>query len=103
LRAYPASPTTLRRGIIDACRQARLLVLGDKGSPGAGGTVLTPYKGRGLPPAYVQANKAFNTLRAPGERAFAQLKTWKVLWHYRGCPTRVSDLVTTVCFLNDLQ
>ena len=77
-----------------------MLTLGDKGYQGAGQPVHTPYQGKNLPPAYQEANKAFNRLRAPGERAFAQLKGWKVLRHYRGCPTTVGDLVRAVLVLH---
>jgi DDE superfamily endonuclease/Helix-turn-helix of DDE superfamily endonuclease len=38
-----------------------------------------PYKGKNKPDSQKQANKAHAKLRAPGERANAQLKTWKIL------------------------
>ena len=90
-------------GLLAALAEADVLTLGDKGYQGAGQPVHTPYKGKNLPPAYQEANKAFNRLRAPGERAFAQLKGWKVLRHYRGCPTTVGDLVRAVLVLHQRE
>lgn len=37
---------------------------------------------------------------APSERAFAQLKGWKALRQYRGCPTKDGDLVRAVLVLH---
>ncbi len=51
-------------------------MLADKGYLGAGQPVLTPYRGRNKPPSQKAANPAHAKLRAPGERANAQLKTW---------------------------
>ncbi len=39
----------------------------------------TPYKGKNKPQSQKDANRAHAKLRAPGERANAQLKTWKIL------------------------
>ncbi|MCP2337526.1 hypothetical protein FHU30_002874 [Actinomadura rupiterrae] len=39
--------------------------------------VLVPYKGKNKPPSQKQANQAHANLRSPGERANAQLKSWK--------------------------
>lgn len=87
-------------GLLAALVEHDILTLGDKGYQEAGHPVHIPYKGKELPAAYKEANKAFNRLRAPGERAFAQLKTWKVLRRYRGCPTTVGDLVRAVLVLH---
>ncbi|WP_222932964.1 hypothetical protein [Nocardia yunnanensis] len=38
-------------------------------------------------------------LRAPGERANAQLKTWKVLRKLRCCPHRAGQLVKAIHLL----
>jgi hypothetical protein len=87
-------------GICGALAAAGILTLGDKGYQGADQPIHSPYKGKTLPASYADANKALNRLRAPGECAFAQLKTWKILYRYRGCPTRVGDIVTAVLLLN---
>src|SRR5262249_43921323 len=54
---------------------AGLITLADKGYAGAGDPVLTPYHGRDKPASQKDANRAHARLRAPGERANAQLKT----------------------------
>jgi DDE superfamily endonuclease len=58
---------------------AGLIVLADKGYIGAGQPVLTPYRGRNKPASPKAANSAHAKLRAPAERANAQLKTWCIL------------------------
>ena len=63
-------------GIIRELEAAGLIVLADKGYIGAGEHVLTPYRGRNKPASQKAANSAHARLRAPGERANAQLKTW---------------------------
>src|SRR5262249_41253683 len=65
-----------------------LTVLGEKGSPGGGTPLLTPYKGRSKPPSQKAANRAHARLRGVGERANAQLKTWRILRKLRCCPWR---------------
>ena len=71
------------------CREleaAGLIVLADKGYTGAGDHVLTPYRGRNKPASQKAANSAHAKLRAPGERANAQLKHWGILHKLRCCP-----------------
>ena len=87
-------------GMLDILAEHDVLTLGDKGYQGAGWAIHTPYKGKNLSEVQREANRALNRLRAPGERAFAQLKTWKILRRYRGCPTRVGDIVTAVWLLD---
>lgn len=65
--------------------------MGDKGYHGYDQTsrhVITPYKGRNKPESQKDANRAHARLRGPGERANAQLKTWRVLRKLRCCPRR---------------
>ena len=66
-------------GILRALHACGLPTLADKAYQGAGPHVLTPYKGRGLPTGRTTANRSHARLRAPGERANAQLKSWKIL------------------------
>jgi hypothetical protein len=68
--------------ILAALRDSGLIALGDKGYHGydeTGQRVRTPYKGRNKPESQKEANRAHARLRGPGERANAQLKTWRVL------------------------
>jgi len=55
------------------------VVLADKGYHGAGDHICTPYKGKSKPESQKAANRAHTKLRSPGERANAQLKTWRIL------------------------
>jgi hypothetical protein len=41
-------------------------------------------------------NAAHARQRGPGERANAQLKSWKILRRIRSCPTRATELVNAV-------
>lgn len=43
-----------------------------------------------------EANRAHARLRAPGERANAQLKTWKILSKLRCCPWRAGKLAKAI-------
>lgn len=70
-------------------------MLGDRGYQGAQG-VLTPYKGRRKPEAQKNANRAHAQLRGRGERAFAQLKTWKILNKLRCCPFKAGLIVRAI-------
>jgi hypothetical protein len=73
-------------GIIRELEAAGLIVLADKGYIGAGQHVLTPYRGRNKPASQKAANSAHAKLRAPGERANAQLKTWGILRKLAAAP-----------------
>lgn len=67
-------------GVIQACLSRQLLVLADRVYQGAGATVRTPYyRHHELPEHYQQYNWDHARLRAPGERAFARLKQWRIL------------------------
>jgi len=43
-----------------------------------------------------EANRAHARLRAPGERANAQLKTWRILRKLRCCPWRAGQLAKAI-------
>ena len=68
----------------------------DKGYLGAGEHVLTPYRGRNKPASQKAANSANARLRAPGERANAQLKTWHILCKLRCCPWRAGQIAKAI-------
>ncbi|WP_344458548.1 transposase family protein, partial [Actinocorallia aurantiaca] len=79
-------------GIIRSLATCGLLVLADKGYIGAGPHILTPYKGKNKPETQKRANRSHAKLRGPGERANAQLKSWKILARLRCCPHRAGHL-----------
>ena len=81
----------LRRAVRDA-KQAGLADKGYQGSTYA----KIPYKGKNKPESQKQANKAHAKLRSPGERANAQLKTWRILRKLRSCPWRAGQLARAV-------
>jgi hypothetical protein len=55
-----------------------------------------PYKGRNKPEAQKDANRAHAKLRAPGERANAQLKVWTILTKLRCRPWRAGKLAKAI-------
>ena len=72
-------------GVLDELEAAGLVTLADKGYQGSTWATV-PYKGRNKPEPQKDANRAHAKLRATGERANAQLKTWKILSKLRCCP-----------------
>jgi len=83
-------------GTVRELAAAGLIVLADKGYIGAGQHVITPYRGRNKPASQKAANRAHAKLRAPGERANAQLKTWRILRKLRCCPWRAGQLAKAI-------
>ena len=83
-------------GIIRELAAAGLIVLAGKGYHGAGDPVLTPYRGRNKPASQQEANRAHAQLRSPGERAGAQLKTWRILRKLRCCPWQAGQLAKAI-------
>ena len=84
-------------GIVQACLTRQILVLADRAHQGAGATVRTPYYGhRELPEHYQQYNRDHACLRAPGERAFARLKSWRLLRQARCSTNRIGRMVAAV-------
>ena len=49
------------------------------------------------------SNRAHARLRGPGERANAQLKTWRVLDKLRCCPHRAGQLAKAIHVLQDYE
>ena len=76
-------------------KDAGLVTLADKGYQGSTYAKI-PYQGKNKPDSQKQANKAHAKLRAPGERANAQLKTWKILTKLRSCPWRAGQLARAI-------
>jgi hypothetical protein len=82
-------------GVLDELEAAGLIVLADKGYQGAVHAKV-PCKGKNKPQSQKDANKAHAQLRAPGERANAQLKTWRILRKLRCCPWRAGQLAKAI-------
>jgi hypothetical protein len=73
------------RGVLAELEAAGLVTLADKGYRGSTYAKI-PYTGKNKPESQKAANRAHAKLRAPGERANAQLKTWRILRKLRCCP-----------------
>lgn len=88
-----------------------LQVLVDKGYIGIGAGINTPlragrrnrstgrFESKSLSENERAVNAAHSKNRAPGERGNAQLKCWRVLRRYRGCPRRLTTIVASVWML----
>jgi DDE superfamily endonuclease/Helix-turn-helix of DDE superfamily endonuclease len=83
-------------GIVAELAASGLVVLADKGYIGAGEHVRTPYRGRNKPASQKDANRAHARLRGPGERANAQLKSWRILRKLRCCPWKAGQLAKAI-------
>lgn len=86
-------------GLITAAAMADVELLADKGYQGAAGTVTSPHKGRKLTTVQKAHNRMVNSVRGPGERGFAVLKTWRIFTKVRCCPQRVGPLAKAVLTL----
>jgi len=82
-------------GVLAELEAAGLIVLADKGYQGAAHAKV-PYKGKNKPESQNEANRAHARLRSPGERANAQLKTWRILRKLRCCPWRAGQLAKAI-------
>ncbi|WSU55623.1 transposase family protein [Streptomyces sp. NBC_01092] len=84
-------------GIVQACLTRQILILADRAYQGPGATVRTPYYHHSIQPLhYQQFNRDHARLRAPGERAFAQLKSWRILRRARCSTNRLSRTVQAI-------
>ncbi|WP_331752585.1 IS5 family transposase [Streptomyces chartreusis] len=84
-------------GIVQACLTRQILVLADRAYQGAGATFRTPYyHHREQPEHYQQFNRDHARFRAPGERAFAQLKSWRILQRARCSTRRIGTIIQAV-------
>jgi hypothetical protein len=82
-------------GVLDELEKAGLVTLADKGYTGSTWAKV-PYKGKNKPEPQKEANRAHAKLRAPGERANAQLKTWNILDKLRCCPWKAGRLAKAI-------
>ncbi|MDP9828384.1 hypothetical protein J2S57_004133 [Kineosporia succinea] len=95
-------------GIGKALGAAGVTAFADSAYHGAGPTIRAPHRRlrrdpnthlftrRELSAGQRAANQAHSAVRAPGERANAQLKTWRVLRKIRSSPSAASILVNAV-------
>jgi hypothetical protein len=96
-------------GLIDGLHVAGARVVADTAYQGAGPAIRVPQRRcridpdtgrlRRLSRAQKEVNAAHARQRGPGERANAQLKSWKVLRKIRSCPSRATTLVRAVTVL----
>jgi len=82
-------------GVLAELEAAGLVVLADKGYQGSSYAKI-PYRGRNKPESQKAANRAHAKLRAPGERANALLKNWRILRKLRCCPWRAGQLAKAI-------
>ncbi|MER6434359.1 transposase family protein, partial [Streptomyces sp900105245] len=85
--------------IITVCEQLRIPALADKAYRGPGGTFPTPVKKhrrRELTVKEKAVNRAHARLRSPVERAFTQLKAWRIFRKARISPHRLTSTIKAV-------
>jgi DDE superfamily endonuclease len=82
-------------GVLDELEAAGLVTLTDKGYHGSTWAKI-PYRGKNKPEPLKEANRAHAKLRASGERAKAQLNTWRILRKLRCCPWRAGQLAKAI-------
>ena len=82
-------------GMLDTLEKAGLVALADKGHL-ASTWAKIPYRGKNKPEPLKEANRAHAKLRAPGERANAQLKAWKILGKLRCYPWSAGKLAKAI-------
>jgi transposase len=112
LWASPALPgsthdlTAARQhGVVAALVDADAWAYADLAYQGAGPNITVPFRRRprrlSRNQRVVNRNRARN--RAPGERAVATLKTWKVLTKLRCCPRRATAIVHAILVLHHIE
>jgi len=85
-------------GALDELELQGVVVLADSGYQGSK-YAHVPYKkrkGGKLLDSEKEANRAHARLRAPGERANAQLKSWQILRKVRCCPTSIGKIARAI-------
>jgi DDE superfamily endonuclease/Helix-turn-helix of DDE superfamily endonuclease len=82
-------------GVLRELEAAGLITLADKGYQGSTYAKI-PYRGKGKPESQKEANRAHAKLRAPGERANALFKNWRILRKLRCCPWRAGQLAKAI-------
>lgn len=82
-------------GVLDELEEAGLVTLADKNYQGSEWAKIR-YKGKNKPEPQKEANRAQTKLRAPGEKANAQLKTLKILSKLRCRPWKAGKLAKAI-------
>ena len=82
-------------GVLAELESAGLVTLADMGYQGSRHAKI-PDRGKNKPESQKKANRAHAKLRSPGERANAQLKTWRILRKLRCCPWRAGQLAKAI-------
>jgi len=82
-------------GALAELEAAGLVTLADKGYQGSTYAKI-PCRRQYKPGSQKQANRAHARLRAPGERANAQLKAWRILRKLRCCPWHAGQLAKAI-------
>ena len=98
--------TARDHGLLDALEQAGVRVIADSAYRGAGPNVDVPQRRRARDPETGErrrlsanqkaVNSAHARLRGPGERANAQLTSWKILRRIRTCPHHATRLINAI-------
>jgi hypothetical protein len=96
-------------GLVAGLNSGGIRAIADTAYQGGGKAIRVPQRRRRIDPdtgryrRLSRAQKGVNTAharqRGPGERANAQLKSWKVLRRIRSCPGRATALVKAVTVL----
>jgi hypothetical protein len=92
--ALPGSAHDLAAAGTHGLTDAGVMVLADRGYQRARGTVRVPFL-----PAGPAVNTAHARLRAPGERAVATVRKWRLLCKIRSCAQRGTALAAAVLTL----
>ena len=85
-------------GVLAELEAGGLVTLGDKDYQGSSYAKI-PYKGKNKAASQKEANRAHAQLRSPGERANAQLKSWRILRKLHCCPWRAGPLAKAIHLL----
>ncbi|MFI6458194.1 transposase family protein [Streptosporangium amethystogenes] len=88
-------------GVLRELERAGIVTLADKAYQGAEGPVITPYRGRNKPESQKRANRSHAHFRGPGERANAQLKSWRIVRKLRCSPNKAGHLCKAIAVLQN--
>ncbi|MGW0071717.1 transposase family protein [Streptosporangium sandarakinum] len=88
-------------GVLRELERAGVVTLADKAYQGAESPVITPYRGRNKPESQKRANRSHAYFRGPGERANAQLKSWRILRRLRCSPNKAGHLCKAIAVLQN--
>jgi hypothetical protein len=92
-------------GIPAALAKFGVACYADNAYRAAGPTIAVPFRRRPRRPSVNQKKVNHNHARnrAPGERAVATLKTWRLLAKLRCCPRRATTIIAAICVLQSAE